>query len=143
MVSPRPIILVEDNPDDERLTLRSLRRSKVTNPILIARNGEEALDLIFSTQPLPTVVLLDLKLPKLNGLDVLRRLRAEPRFKTLPVVVLTSSSEERDIIESYNLGANSYVRKPVDFEQFAQAVSQLGLYWALINESIPEDEPRE
>lgn len=143
MVLLRPIVLVEDNPDDERLTLRSLRRSKVTNPILIARNGEEALNLIFSTQPLPTVALLDLKLPKLNGLDVLRRLRAEPRFKHLPVVILTSSSEERDIIESYNLGANSYVRKPVDFDEFAEAVSQLGLYWALINEPIPEDEPRE
>ncbi|TVQ63353.1 MAG: response regulator [Spirulina sp. DLM2.Bin59] len=142
MVSLRPIILVEDNPDDERLTLRSLRRSQVTNPILIARNGEEALNLIFNTQPLPLVVLLDLKLPKLNGLDVLRAIRANAQFKTLPVVVLTSSSEEPDIIESYNLGANSYVRKPVDFEEFAQAVTQLGLYWALINEAIPRDHPR-
>ena len=142
MASPRPIILVEDNPDDERLTLRSLRRSKITNPILIARNGEEALNLVFNTHPLPSVVLLDLKLPKLNGLDVLRRIRAEPKFKTLPVVVLTSSSEEPDIIESYNLGANSYVRKPVDFEEFAQAVTQLGLYWALVNEQMPGDETR-
>ncbi len=142
MASPRPIILVEDNPDDERLTLRSLRRSKITNPILIARNGEEALNLVFNTHPSPSVVLLDLKLPKLNGLDVLRRIRAEPKFKTLPVVVLTSSSEEPDIIESYNLGANSYVRKPVDFEEFAQAVTQLGLYWALVNEQMPGDETR-
>lgn len=139
MVSPRPILLVEDNIDDEALTIRALRRGNVNNPIKVARDGEEALTAIFTTDSLPSVVLLDLKLPKINGLEVLQRIRANERTRVLPVVVLTSSSEERDIVESYSLGANSYVRKPVDFEQFTQAVSQLGLYWVLINEPLPEE----
>ncbi len=139
MISPRPILLVEDNPDDEMLTMRALRRSKITNPIQVARDGEQALEAILTAEPLPSVVLLDLKLPKIDGLEVLQRIRAHERTKLLPVVVLTSSSEERDIIESYSLGANSYVRKPVDFDQFSQAVAQLGLYWVLINEPLPEE----
>ncbi|MCS6812482.1 MAG: response regulator [Cyanobacteria bacterium] len=137
MTIVRPILLVEDNSDDEALTLRALRRGRITNPIHIARNGEEALTMLFSANLLPTVVMLDLKLPKIDGLEVLRRIRAHPPTRLLPVVVLTSSSEERDIVESYNLGANSYVRKPVDIDQFMTAVGQLGLYWALINEPLP------
>jgi two-component system response regulator len=132
------IILVEDNPDDERLAIRALRKGNVANEILVARNGEEAINMILSADPLPCVVLLDLKLPKIDGLEVLRRIRAEPRTKLLPVVVLTSSSEDRDIVESYSLGANSYVRKPVEFDRFTEAVKQLGLYWALVNESLPK-----
>jgi two-component system response regulator len=133
----RPIILVEDNPDDERLTIRALRRGNVANEIIVARNGEEALSMVLNAHPLPSVVLLDLKLPKVDGLDVLRQIRANARTNLLPVVVLTSSSEERDIIDSYNLGANSYVRKPVEIEKFTEAVRQLGLYWAVINEANP------
>lgn len=139
MTSLRPILLVEDNPDDERLTIRALRRAKLTNPIQVARDGEEALAALFAADPLPSVVLLDIKLPKIDGLEVLQQIRAHPRTHVLPVVVLTSSSEERDIIESYSLGANSYVRKPVDFDQFTHAVTQLGLYWVLINEPLPEE----
>ena len=131
------IILVEDNPDDERLTLRALRKANVANEILIARNGEEALTLVLNADPLPSVILLDLKLPKISGLEVLRQIRANARTRFLPIVVLTSSSEDRDIIESYNLGANSYVCKPVEFDRFTEAVSQLGLYWALINQALP------
>lgn len=137
MTSLRTIVLVEDNPDDERLTLRALRRGKISNEILVARNGEEALELIFAQNPLPCVVLLDLKLPKIDGLEVLRSLRQTEMTRLLPVVMLTSSSEERDIIESFSLGANSYVRKPVDIDQFTEAVRQLGLYWALLNEPLP------
>lgn len=137
MVSPRPILLIEDNPDDERLTIRALRRSRITNPIQVARDGEEALHLIRTTPPLPSLVLLDLKLPKVDGLEVLQQLRTNERTRLLPIVVLTSSNEERDIIDSYGLGANSYVQKPVDFGQFMDAVSQLGLYWLLINEPLP------
>lgn len=137
MTSLRTIVLVEDNPDDERLTLRALNRGKISNEILVARNGEEALDLIFAQNPLPCVVLLDLKLPKIDGLEVLRHLRENEKTRLLPVVMLTSSSEERDIIESFSLGANSYVRKPVDIDQFTEAVRQLGLYWALLNEPLP------
>lgn len=139
MVLPRPILLVEDNPDDERLTLRALKRSKVTNPIIIARDGAEALEVLFAADPLPSLILLDLKLPKIDGLEVLQRIRSDPRMELLPVVILTSSNEQRDIIESYQLKANSYVCKPVDFEQFTDAVSQLGLYWLLINETLPRD----
>jgi two-component system response regulator len=131
------IILVEDNPDDERLTLRALRKANVANEILIARNGEEALAMVLNADPLPSVILLDLKLPKISGLEVLRQIRASDRTRFLPIVVLTSSSEDRDIIESYNLGANSYVCKPVEFDRFTEAVSQLGLYWALINQPLP------
>ncbi len=137
MTSLPPILLVEDNPDDERLTLRALRRGNIANEILVARNGEEALTIVLNANPLPSVVLLDLKLPKVDGLEVLRQIRANERTKLLPVVVLTSSSEESDIIESYNLGANSYVRKPVEIDKFTEAVSQLGLYWAVINELNP------
>jgi CheY-like chemotaxis protein len=143
MTKMRPILLVEDNPDDERLTLRALRRGHLANPIVVARNGEEALNLVLGDGPLPCVVLLDLKLPKVDGLEVLRQIRSRDRTRLLPVVVLTSSSEDRDIIESYSLGANSYVRKPVNIDDFTDAVRQLGLYWALINElpSSPYDRP--
>ncbi|MBW4462184.1 MAG: response regulator [Nodosilinea sp. WJT8-NPBG4] len=137
MTALRPILLVEDNPDDERLTLRALRRSNLTNAILVARNGEEALRQVFGSTPLPCLVLLDLKLPKVNGLEVLQQIRASARTRLLPVVILTSSSEDRDIIESYSLGANSYVRKPVNIDEFTEAVRQLGLYWALISELPP------
>jgi two-component system, response regulator len=133
----RPILLVEDNPDDERLTLRALRRGNLANPVVVARNGEEALQRVFAPDPLPCVVLLDLKLPKVDGLEVLRQIRACDRTRLLPVVMLTSSSEDRDIIESYSLGANSYVRKPVNIDEFTEAVRQLGLYWALISELPP------
>ncbi len=137
MSAVRPILLVEDNPDDERLTLRALRRGNLANPVVVARNGEAALQRVFSPEPLPCVVLLDLKLPKVDGLEVLRRIRASDRTRLLPVVMLTSSSEDRDIIESYSLGANSYVRKPVNIDEFTEAVRQLGLYWALISELPP------
>lgn len=133
----RPILLVEDNPDDERLTLRALRQCNLANPVVLARNGEAALQRVFSPEPLPCVVLLDLKLPKIDGLEVLRQIRASDRTQLLPVVMLTSSSEDRDIIESYSLGANSYVRKPVNIDEFTEAVRQLGLYWALISELPP------
>ena len=131
------ILLVEDNPDDEALTLRALRRNNLRNEIVVVRNGQAALDWLDQTAVLPCVVLLDLKLPKVPGLEVLRRLRADARWGTLPVVLLTSSKEERDLIEGYDLGANSYVCKPVDFQQFTTVVSQLGLYWAVINERAP------
>jgi len=134
-----PIVcVVEDNPDDERLTIRALRKGQIANEIKVARNGEEALNMLFNADPLPCVVLLDLKLPKIDGLEVLRRIRADERTQLLPVVVLTSSSEDRDIVESYSLGANSYVRKPVEFDRFTEAVRQLGLYWALVNEPLPK-----
>lgn len=134
----RPILLVEDNPDDEKLTIRALRRGNVANEILVAHNGEEALTMVLNADPLPSVVLLDLKLPKVDGLEVLRQIRANEHTHLLPVVMLTSSSEERDIIDSYNLGANSYVRKPVEIDKFIEAVRQLGLYWAVINEVYPK-----
>ncbi|PSR15754.1 two-component system response regulator [filamentous cyanobacterium CCP3] len=137
MTPVRSILLVEDNPDDERLTLRALRQGHLANPIVVARNGEEALQQVFGSGPLPCVVLLDLKLPKVDGLEVLRQIRSRDRTQLLPVVVLTSSSEDRDIIESYSLGANSYVRKPVNIDEFSEAVRQLGLYWALISELPP------
>jgi len=134
-----PIVcVVEDNPDDERLTIRALRKGQIANEIKVARNGEEALNMLLNADPLPCVVLLDLKLPKIDGLEVLRRIRADERTQLLPVVVLTSSSEDRDIVESYSLGANSYVRKPVEFDRFTEAVRQLGLYWALVNEPLPK-----
>lgn len=138
------ILLVEDNPDDEELTMRALR--KLANEVVVARDGSEALEFIFGTgqhagrdpKRLPAVILLDLKLPKLSGLDVLQRLRADPRTKLVPVVVLTSSSEDEDMLRSYRFGANSYVRKPVEFGAFANAVTQLGVYWMLLNESPPD-----
>jgi CheY-like chemotaxis protein len=139
------ILLVEDNPDDEALTLRALRKANVGNDVTVVRDGAEALDFLFGTGAhagrdaslMPHVVLLDLKLPKIEGLEVLRRLRADERTKLLPVVILTSSDEEQDRIRGYALGANSYVRKPVDFSQFAEAVRQLGLYWLVLNQPAP------
>jgi two-component system, response regulator len=140
-IADRVILLVEDNPKDEALTLRALRKNNIGNTVVVARDGAEAVDYLFGTlneapaRELPQLVLLDLKLPKIDGLDVLRRIRAEDRTRLLPVVILTSSREERDIIDGYSLGANSYVRKPVDFTQFTEAVRQLGLYWLLLNDS--------
>jgi two-component system response regulator len=127
---------VEDNADDEQLTLRAMRQSDIPNIIRVARDGAEALDKLFGADQdyLPDLVLLDLKLPKVNGLEVLNKIRSDERTKTLPVVILTSSDEERDIVESYELGANSYIRKPVDFDQFIDAVRQLGLYWLSMNQ---------
>lgn len=141
----RMILLVEDNPDDEALTLRALQKNNISNQVVVARDGVEALDFIFSTGlyvdrdpgDIPQVILLDLKLPKVDGLEVLRRIRADPRTHMLPVVILTSSKEEQDLIRGYSLGANSYVRKPVDFTQFVEAVRQLGLYWLVLNEPPP------
>lgn len=139
------ILLVEDNPDDVELTLRAFEKSRVGNRIVVTRDGEEALDYLFATGPhagrdpglLPEVVLLDLKLPKVDGLDVLRRMRADERTRRLPVVVLTSSNEDQDKLRSYDLGANSFVRKPVDLMQFIEAARQLGLYWLVVNEPPP------
>jgi CheY-like chemotaxis protein len=145
MKNEKTILLVEDNPDDEALTIRAIEQHNIANEVVVARNGVEALDYLFGTgthegresSDAPAVVLLDLKLPKIDGLDVLRRVRADDRTKRLPVVILTSSGEDEDKIKSYELGANSYVRKPVDFDQFSEAVRQLGLYWLILNESPP------
>ena len=139
------ILLVEDNADDEVLTLRALKKNNIRNEVVIARDGSEALDYLFGTGShagrnltvMPQVILLDLKLPKVDGLEVLRRVRAHERTRLLPIVILTSSNEERDRINGYGLGANSYVRKPVDFAQFSEAVRQLGLYWLILNEPAP------
>ena len=140
------ILVVEDNPDDEALTVRALKKSNIVNEVVVARDGLEALNYLFGEgayagrdiTEMPQVVLLDLKLPRLDGLGLLRRLRADARTKLLPVVILTSSNEEQDRISSYDLGANSYVRKPVDFKQFSEAARQLGLYWLVLNESPPK-----
>ena len=140
------ILLVEDNPDDVELTLRSLRKNNIMNEVVVAGDGAEALDYLLGTgahagrdlSAMPAVILLDLKLPRIDGLEVLQRLRADERTKLLPVVILTSSKEEQDVINGYKLGANSYIRKPVDFTQFSEAVGQLGLYWLLLNESPPD-----
>lgn len=138
----RYILLVEDNPDDEALTLRALRKNNIKNEVVVARDGAQALELLLQDaherSRLPEVVLLDLKLPKLDGIEVLRRLRAEERTRMLPIVILTSSREEQDLLASYRLGANSYVRKPIDFDQFTEAVRQLGLYWLVLNEPPPQ-----
>jgi len=144
-VETKTILLVEDNPDDEALTLRALKRNNILNEVIVARDGAEALDYLFGqgahsdrdVSRLPEVVLLDLKLPKIDGLDVLRRIRNETLTRRLAVVILTSSNEERDIISGYDLGANSYIRKPVDFNQFMDAVRQLGIYWLVLNVSPP------
>lgn len=135
------ILLVEDNPDDEALTLRALRKNNILNQVVVARDGVEALDYLFGTgvhagrdiENQPQVVLLDLKLPKLDGLEVLKRIRSDIRTRLQSVVILTTSNEDRDIVSSYELGANSFIRKPVDFEQFMEAVRQLGLYWLVLN----------
>ena len=139
------ILLVEDNPDDELLAIRALKKNNISNEVVVARDGVEALDYLFGTgahagrdmSEMPQIILLDLKLPKIDGLEVLRRLRNDQRTKLLPVVVLTSSKEEQDLTESYSLGANSYIRKPVNFAQFTEAIRQLGLYWLVLNESPP------
>lgn len=143
MNSQRPVLLVEDNPDDEALTLRAFSKNNIQNPVVVTRDGVEALDYLFGTgahaardaRILPAVVLLDLKLPRVDGLEVLRRIRADPRTTLLPVVILTTSREQQDIHEAYSLGANSYIRKPVDFEKFIYAVGQMGLYWLGLNEA--------
>lgn len=140
MTKKKVILLVEDNPDDERLILRVLQKSNISNEVVAARDGQEALDYLFGSKGerlVPTVILLDLHLPKVEGLEVLQRIRADPRTKRLPVVVLTSSDEEGDRVRSYDLGANSYVCKPVDFNAFAAAVKELGLYWLLLNRPCP------
>ena len=133
------ILLVEDNPDDETLTRRALAKNNIHNEVRVARDGAEALQLLQSN--VPEVVLLDLKLPKVDGLEVLRRIRADERTRLLPVIILTSSKEESDLVSGYGLGANSYVRKPVDFAQFVEAVRQLGLYWLVLNEPPPPQRP--
>jgi CheY-like chemotaxis protein len=144
-LAPKIILLVEDNPDDEVLTLRACAQNNIANEVVVARDGVEALDYLFATGAyagrdmsiMPTLILLDLKLPKVDGLEVLQRLRADDRTRLLPVVILTSSREEQDLVRSYSLGANSYICKPVDFTQFAAAVRQLGLYWLVLNELPP------
>jgi len=141
----RVILLVEDNPDDQALTLRALKANNIMNPVVVVEDGAEALDYLFGTggyaardiSVQPQVVLLDLKLPKVDGLEVLKRLRADRRTRLLPVVILTSSKEDRDVVSGYSLGANSYIRKPVDFSEFREAVRQLGLYWLLLNVPPP------
>jgi len=141
------ILLVEDNPDDEALILRSLRKNNIANKVAVARDGAEALDYLFNTgrhpaddtKVLPEIVLLDLKLPKVDGFEVLRRIRADERTSLLPVMILTSSDEERDLVKGYAAGANSYVRKPVDFSQFAEAVRQSGLYCLILNKTPPRE----
>lgn len=144
-MSEKMILLVEDNPDDEELTIRALKKNNIGNNLMVVRDGAEALDFLFGSgiyadrevHILPQVVLLDLNLPKVDGLEVLRRIRAEENTRLLPVVILTSSKEQQDMVMGYSLGANSYVRKPVDFNQFVEAVRQLGLYWLILNEPPP------
>jgi len=147
MSSDRPILLVEDNPDDEALTLRAFAKNRIANPVVVARDGVEAIEYLFGTgrylsrdlTQMPAVILLDLKLPRIDGLEVLRRIRADVRTALLPVVVLTTSREQQDIQDAYRFGANSYIRKPVDFERFIHTVGQLGMYWLSLNE--PADPP--
>jgi two-component system response regulator len=144
-VSHKVILLVEDNPDDEALTLRALKKSHILNRMVVARDGAEALDYVFGAgahsgrdpSETPSLILLDLKLPKIDGLEVLHRLRADDRTKFLPVVILTSSKEEQDLLRGYDFGCNSYIRKPVDFAQFVEAVRTVGLYWLVLNETPP------
>jgi len=142
----KTILLVEDNPDDVKLTLRAFTRNKMLNPIVVARDGVEALDFLFARgafveragKPLPTLVLLDLKLPKLDGMGVLKAIRGDERTRLIPVVIMTSSKEDQDLVKGYALGANSYVRKPVDFAEFMEAVKLLGVYWLMMNQPPPE-----
>lgn len=142
MAQRNVLLLVEDNPDDEELTLLAFERSRITSEVVVAHDGEEALDYLFGTgmyagrdlSVMPTLILLDLQLPKISGLEVLQRLRANNQTKFLPVVILTTSNEQQDLLNSYSLGCNSYIRKPVDFQQFITAVQQLGMYWLLLNE---------
>lgn len=144
-MQPKVILLVEDNPDDEDLALRALKKNHILNDVVVVHDGEEALDYLFGQGAhsgrdmsiMPAITLLDLNLPKINGLEVLRRLRADSRTKFLPVVILTTSKEESDLLNGYSLGANSFVRKPVDFSKFSEAVGQLGLYWLVHNEAPP------
>lgn len=143
-MSTQPILLVEDNPDDEELIVLALRNHKVANDVVVARDGVEALDYMFAmgrfagreSSKTPALVLLDLKLPKLSGIDVLKRLRENPRTKLVPVVIMTSSNEEKDMINSYELGANSFVRKPIDFHEFQDVVKELAVYWLLVNQTV-------
>ena len=142
----KTILLVEDNPDDAKLTLRAFKRNNMVNPVIVVRDGVEALDIVFARgahagragKPPPTLIILDLKLPKLDGLGVLRAVRGDERTRLIPVVILTSSKEEQDLIQGYSLGANSYVRKPVDFAEFQEAVRLLGIYWLMTNQPPPE-----
>lgn len=145
-VDNKTILLVEDDPDDEKLTLRAFKKGNIMNQISVARDGIEALDFLFARgahsdragKPLPALIVLDLKLPKLDGLGVLKAIRAEERTKFIPVVILTSSKEEQDLISGYSLGANSYVRKPVDFAEFMEAAKLIGMYWLMTNQPLPE-----
>lgn len=133
------ILLVEDDPDHELLTIRALKKSNIANEVRVARDGEEAIHMLFGEDPIrPQIILLDLKLPKVDGLEVLRRIRESDQTRMLPVVVLTSSDEERDLVRSYQLGVNSYIRKPVNFNDFAEATRQLGMYWLVLNECPPK-----
>jgi CheY-like chemotaxis protein len=144
-MADKVILLVEDNPDDEALTMRALKKSGVANQIVVARDGAEALDYLFGTgayagrdlSVMPMLTLLDLKLPRIGGLEVLERLRGDQRTRNLPIVILTSSKEDPDLISAYQFGCNSYIRKPVDFTQFTESVRQLGLYWLVLNEPLP------
>ena len=139
MVVPKKILLVEDSPDDVLLTKRAFSRANILNEVIVARDGVEALEYLHGEKRIvPVLILLDLKLPKMGGLEVLKRLRADASTRLLPVVILTSSKEESDIVNGYSLGANSYIRKPVDFNQFADAMQKLGLYWLALNEPVPE-----
>jgi len=138
------ILLVEDNPDDVEITLRAFKQHNLVNEIIVARDGEEALDILFQRreesagQQRPDLILLDLKLPKVDGLEVLKQVKSHPKTQPIPVVILTSSKEDTDLVEGYRLGVNSYIRKPVDFDKFSEVVVQLGLYWLLLNERLPE-----
>jgi two-component system response regulator len=143
--STTSILLVEDNSDDIELTLHALRKNNIINPVEVVRDGQEAIDYLFykgnysnSTHPFPGLILLDLKLPKVDGIEILSRIKHDRKLKLIPVVVLTSSKEERDVIESYNLGVNSYIRKPVDFDQFVETVKHIGFYWLLLNEDVAD-----
>jgi len=145
-MTDKMILLVEDNRDDEALTLRALRKNRITNEVIVVRDGAEALEYLFGTgryqgrdtTATPDLILLDLKLPKVDGLEVLRRLRADQGTRSLPVVILTSSTEEQDVLKGYGLGANSYIRKPVDFDEFTEAARQLGVYWLVLNQGPPK-----